>query len=114
MILYTTNINNTDARGYKNITLKSGDKYYAPTSALLWSFKYGNITLEQFKESFIRLMNNRIKDDSSNIDRLCKKDVVTLACYCDNGMFCHRLLLVDIIKEYCIKGGIDFEYYGEI
>lgn len=114
MILYTTHINNYDANGYKNVTLTSGDKYFAPTSALLWAFKYGKITRAEFMESFIELIEGRIREDPTKIIDLCSKEVTTIACYCDNGVFCHRLLLVNIICKFCSDNGIEFEYLGEI
>lgn len=114
MILFTSSIDKYDSIGYTNITRKSGLKEFAPTWSMIWNRKMGNISVEEFTNQYKQLMKESQEVYNSIWRDLTDKEVITLACYCKSGSFCHRLILVDILKEYCKENGKEFVYLGEI
>lgn len=97
-----------------SVALKGGNKEFAPTWDLLSRSKSGVSDSEQYTREFIPLMRISYKENQDSWKSLINKDKVAIACYCRNGNFCHRYLLVSILKSICDKHGIEFEYCGEI
>lgn len=94
-----------------NITIKTGDSFYAPTWLMVNGYKSGQISEEKYTEQYFNLMNRRFNNPKNKwkIESLMKKERVVFVCYCGKGKFCHRLLLVDFLSNV-----INAEYCGEI
>lgn len=97
----------------KDITVKSGDKLFAPTWDFLMKHKQDKND-QDYIDKFIPLMRESYKNDKQQWLDLCNKEEVALACYCKAGDFCHRHLLVDILEKVCEANNIEFERKGEI
>jgi uncharacterized protein YeaO (DUF488 family) len=95
-------------------TVKSGDKIFAPTTELLWAYKCGHLTAAEYTDRYYRLCRQRFRKDPQPWLALLGKGRVALACYCRDGAFCHRHLLVDILEKLCRSEGIRFYYGGEV
>lgn len=101
-------------------TLKSGVihnnvRWLAPTPELLGNYKSGTCSPSDYQHIYLNIMRNRwTLDQQWFVDFCLNTDKVALACYCGAGQFCHRLLLVDILRSICIKYNIAFIYHGEL
>lgn len=98
---------------FLDITVKSGDKVFAPTWELLMRYK-GDYDEVYYTKEYTRLMRESFKDHRQHWLELCNQDEVAIACYCKAGNFCHRYILVDFLRKVCESEGIDFKYEGEI
>jgi hypothetical protein len=114
MLLYTIQIPvakklglDNDSR-YLDITVKSGDKAFAPTWKMVMGSKQDRITDEEYAHQYTDLMRQSYKSNSQCWNEVLNLDEVILACYCKADSFCHRYLL----KDMFVKCGA--EYIGEI
>lgn len=96
-------------------TVRSGDRLFSPTWNMVMGSKQGTITPQEYTEQYRQLMLQ-----SWNMERdawrafIRREEPLALACYCPAGQFCHRHLLVGILREVCTASKIPFEYYGEL
>lgn len=97
-----------------DITLRSGNRCFAPTPKLLGDYKAGRITAEEYRSEYYRLMRTSYRVNAAQWDKLLRQPKVAIACYCKAGAFCHRLLLKEMIEKACAAEGIPFSYKGEI
>lgn len=114
MLAYTIHISNYKANGYKDVTIKTGNPIFSPSWQMVWNKKMNKITEEEFTELYINRMRKSMIDNKSAWLELCSEDVVSLACYCDLGKFCHRNILVGLLEEFCIANEKEFIYLGEL
>lgn len=71
----------------------------SPSNALLWDYKNGNITWEEYERRFYQEMDNEIaKKAMREIKLLAKDRDVFLICY-EKQYPCHRFLLIDMINK---------------
>lgn len=114
--LYTTEIKNkSKAKGlFYDITYMSGNRIFSPNATLLTKYKMNQISDTEYTKEYIRLMKENIKIYTKQWDDLVNSEEVTLACYCKNQAFCHRYILVDILKIYCKYKNIKLDYKGDI
>lgn len=97
-----------------DITLKSGDPFFAPTAELLRAYKNSFITAAEYTEIFQKLMRERYQEDKDHWLKLFQFDEVALACYCPAGEFCHRHLIREYAQGVAKTLDVPFEYAGEI
>lgn len=96
-------------------TVKSGDKIFAPTWSIVRDVKDGTITPEQYTKVYRELMLSSWRDNKEHwLSIINEPKIVTLACYCKAGDFCHRHLLKEYFSKICSKYNYDFEYLGEV
>ncbi|WP_409281906.1 hypothetical protein [Proteus columbae] len=95
-------------------TIKSGEPMLAPTWDMVARHKAGTLTNDLYTEMYYDIMRNRYKQNYLWFNEFCGKEFVVISCYCKDGCFCHRYLLVDIIRKLCLSFGYPFEYLGEI
>ena len=114
MLLYTIQIPVAKKLGlgkdsrYLDITVKSGDKAFAPTWKMVMGSKQDRITDEEYTRQYTELMRQSYKTNRECWNEVLNLDEVILACYCKADSFCHRYLLKDML----VKCGA--EYVGEI
>lgn len=118
MKLYTAQMGRwreADKQGipFVDVTVKSGNKAFAPTWDFLMDYKRGGSD-QDYIDKFIPLMRKSYRDNKQVWLDLINKDTVCIACYCGKGKFCHRLLLVDILEKVCLREGVTFQYKGEL
>lgn len=100
-----------------DITVKSGDKRFAPCWSLLKAYQDSDKGIEAenaYREGFRQLMNKSINENFDAWQELCKRDVLVISCYCAAGKFCHRMILVEYLEKVCKLWDIPFEYAGEL
>jgi uncharacterized protein YeaO (DUF488 family) len=93
---------------FLDITVKSGDKAFAPTWKMVMTSKDHNISDEEYTEQYTQLMRESYRQNRKRWDEVLSMDHVILACYCKADSFCHRYLLKDML----VKAGA--AYIGEI
>lgn len=100
-----------------DVTVKSGDRLFAPSWKFLMEYKSsdkGEIAQKNYTEAFIMHMRQSFRINPNHWRGALAQDVLCILCYCPAGAFCHRLLLVDLFEKQCRHWGIPFAYGGEI
>jgi uncharacterized protein YeaO (DUF488 family) len=97
-----------------DITVKSGDKVFAPSWEIVLGLKDGKITWQQYVERYTKLMRKSYKNNTKRWMEVINQDKVILLCYCANPDRCHRSLLKDMLIKVAEFNGIEAEYLGEI
>ena len=82
-----------------DITVKSGDKAFAPTWKMVMGSKEGRITQEEYTRQYYDLMRKSYRQNRERWDEILAADEVILACYCRADSFCHRYLLKDMLMK---------------
>ncbi len=93
---------------YLDITVKSGDKAFAPTWKIVMGSKEGRISEEEYTHQYHELMRGSYQKNRKRWDEVLSLDEIILACYCRPDSFCHRYLLKDML----VKCGAT--YTGEV
>lgn len=100
---------------YRSGIIHQNIRWLAPTGELLGNYKSGLASPCDYQQIYLNIMRARWSQDPQWFIDFCRQyDKVALACYCGAGQFCHRLLLVDIFRNICIKYNIPFTYAGEL
>lgn len=100
---------------YRSGIIHQGIRWLAPTGELLGNYKAGITTATGYQEIYLNLMRHRWTADPQWFLDFCKShERLALACYCGADQFCHRLLLVDLLRKICVKYNIPFIYHGEL
>lgn len=97
-----------------DVTWKSGIRFFAPTPEILFPYKAGDITEKDYIFAYREVTWNRFKKDPNFwLDLICCTPFA-LGCYCADDKFCHRYLLLDILRNICRRYGIELYFCGEI
>lgn len=91
-----------------DITVKSGDKTFAPTWDIVMAYKDGRLTQEEYTEMYHAWMRGSYRNNRQRWKEVLAMDKVVLVCFCAKDSFCHRLLLARILQK------LGAEYCGEI
>lgn len=96
---------NYQGEGRLDITVKTGDKTFAPTWEMVMKSKQGKLTEQEYTYMYYSLMRHSYVTNRRRWDELLSEDRVVLVCFCRKGNFCHRVLLADILirlgANYC-------------
>lgn len=98
---------------FKDVTVKSGDKQFAPTWDFLMEHKK-DYDEDKYLSKFMPLMRKNYSQNKEYWLDFLSQESVIIACYCRSGEFCHRHTLVDIFERICNHEGILFERGGEL
>lgn len=88
-----------------DITLKSGERHFAPSPKLLSLYKCGHIDPEGYTERFVQEMRESYRKAPQLWIDLALDDNYALACYCRAGDFCHRHLVVELLEKVAASQG---------
>jgi hypothetical protein len=91
-----------------DITVKTGNKVFAPEWWLVRNYKEGRINEEEYTKFYYELMRKSYREHPKEWERIFKMDRVVFVCFCPPNKFCHRLLLAHIFTA------LGAEYMGEI
>jgi len=87
---------------YLDITVKSGDRAFAPTWKMVMGTRNsweGRISQEEYTRQYYDLMRQSYRQNRGRWDEVLAMNEVILACYCRAGSFCHRYLLKDMLMK---------------
>jgi uncharacterized protein YeaO (DUF488 family) len=99
MDVWTGNIGRYTGSDALDITVKSGDRVFAPTWDMVMSFKEGRISEVLYAEMYRDLMVTSHRMHRARWDSVLAMQEVTLLCYCRPGAFCHRRLLAGFLAK---------------
>jgi uncharacterized protein YeaO (DUF488 family) len=97
-----------------DITVKSGLHVFAPEPSVLWAYKRGETSWDEYVVAFEAKMRQSIIDYPKHWDTFAKKERVALACYCAAGENCHRHLLVPLITHHLAQFPVEVAFHGEL
>lgn len=97
-----------------DITVKGGDKTFAPSWEIVMGFKNGKVTAEQYTATYVDMMRKSWVNNRQRWDEVLAMDEVTLVCYCPSGSFCHRYLLAEMLVKAAASVGVSASYAGEV
>lgn len=97
-----------------NTTVMSGLPWLAPTWEMVKGHKAKILSDIEYTVEYVPMMALSQHVHREEWLQLAQMEEVAIACYCGEGNFCHRLLLVEIFKEFCEQEGIEFTYIGEL
>jgi len=106
--VYTTQLGKYNGKDLLDITVKSGNKVFAPNWSMVIAHKEGHITDKEYTGRYMNMMRLSYKLHRAQWDWLMKQKSIALACYCPADAFCHRHILKNIIQTICKKRGITF------
>lgn len=100
-------------------TVKSGLAAFAPTWEMVLRIKAATEENRELEEKIYTVAYNRLMRLSYGNDRqawldLLGKESIAIACYCKEGVFCHRHLLIKYLLAVAKSNGIEATYEGEI
>lgn len=80
-------------------TVKSGDKVFAPTWKMVMDYKEGKLSEEAYKQQYMALMKESWERHPERWLEVLDTDRLLVGCYCKEGAFCHRRILVVLLQR---------------
>ena len=99
---------------FVDITVRSGIQAFAPTWPMVNRWKQNKISEDDYAALYRHKVLSEKWAFESDWKELLEYDTVALACYCKAHHFCHRLLLVDILRDIHRNENRPFDYLGEL
>lgn len=98
-----------------DITVKSGLEHFAPYKDILYAYKRGEVSDDQYTEVYLNKLKTHLRSSPEDFQSFLEKPgPLAVACYCRAGKFCHRHLFVGFIQEVADDNGYTVRYAGEI
>ncbi|MNO12922.1 hypothetical protein D3C76_25400 [compost metagenome] len=98
-----------------DITVKSGFKLFAPQDDVLWAYKRGEVTDDQYTVLYLERLGAHFRSHPEAFQEFLEREgKIAVACYCRAGKFCHRHLFVDYILQLAEDNGYAVKVCGEI
>jgi hypothetical protein len=94
---------------FVDATAKSGMVQFAPDMKNVMAYKNGEMSEEDYTKAYISRMEFSQKKAPKVWNRVKDYDQLIFACYCEAGAFCHRHILVRMIKTYLERNFDDVE-----
>ena len=113
MKIYTGTVRRFHGPSNLDITVKSGDKVFAPTWDLVMGYKQGRISEAEYRKQYVELMRASYRKNKARWLEVLAMPVVTLCCYCRPGEFCHRTILAELLAAVGKANDIPVELCGE-
>lgn len=109
--IYTSNIRCNDPDKL-DITVKSGQRYFAPTWEMVMGVKRGTMTHEEYDKRYEAMLDQNKEYHPKPLHALLARKRVVFVCYCpSNNVHCHRRFLA---KWLVANFPGQCEYKGEI
>ena len=96
-----------------DITVKSGDRAFAPTWEMVMGYKNGSISATEYRKLYIALMRVSYVEHKQRWLEVLGMDNVTFCCYCRAGDFCHRAILAELFAAVGKANNVPVEVCGE-
>lgn len=98
-----------------DITVKSGYEPFAPYKDVLYAYKRGEISDDQYTDIYLNKLREHFRAHPEDFQNLLERDAqLAVACYCKAGKFCHRHLFIEFISQVAQDNEYDLIYNGEI
>lgn len=114
--LYVTSFDNPLGK-VVDITVKTGLRYLAPNWDFLMEYKNSKQTHEDmltYMDKYYDKLEHTFTYFKQQLDILLQNETIILGCYCHEGKFCHRHLLLYPLRDYALSKNIRLNYLGEI
>lgn len=117
--IYTVSLSNSGSASIRDIpvidiTVKTGNRAFAPQWSYLWDYKRKVIDSDRYTQLFLRDMKQSQVEQSEAWKELSQLPKVALACYCRPGDFCHRHIVANLLVDYQVKRGYEAFIEGEL
>jgi len=99
---------------FLDTTVKSGDKVFAPSWQIVMDVKAKIITPDEYTVHYTAMMRESYTHNKERWLEVCNMKQVAIACYCEEGHFCHRHVLAYMFQRVCHQHGISFKLRGEL
>jgi len=99
---------------FMDISVKSGKLGFTPTWHMVWSYKNGAMSQDEYTKIYAEMMTRSLLKSPEKWNAILKSGSVTLGCYCPPGVFCHRLLLAEYLRQYAEAQGYKVIMGGEV
>lgn len=90
------------------------DSPFAPDWEFVKAYKDGVIGEREYTSLYTEKMRRSYLQRKEEWLSFLNQEKAVVACFCGPDKFCHRFLLVDILKKVALHHGIPFHYAGEI
>jgi len=98
-----------------DITVKSGFEPFAPYKDVLYAYKRGEVTDDQYTEIYLKKLTERFREAPEDFQGFLERTgPLAVACYCTAGKFCHRHLFIRYMRQIADDNGYHLNYKGEI
>lgn len=97
-----------------DVTVKSGDRVFAPTWPMVMGYKNGTLSEAQYTADYVSLMTSSYRENKERWLEVLNMGEVTLLCYCKPGAFCHRTILAQLLEATGPSLGIEVVNEGEL
>jgi len=71
-----------------------------PTKDLVYGYKYDSKSVEWYTNGYRALLASKWADVKQWLDSLKVDEDMALVCYCKEGVFCHRQLMMQMIEKW--------------
>ena len=99
---------------FLDITAKSGIQAFAPVFSDVMLYKSGKMSEAEYTAIYLERMKRSKEVCPRYWQSLDRRTEVAAACYCPKGVFCHRHLFVDILKNHLEEQGHIVILEGEL
>jgi len=98
-----------------DITVKSGFEPFAPYKDVLYAYKRGEVTDDQYTEIYLSKLRERFRGHPEDFEGFLQRPgPIAVACYCTAGKYCHRHVFVPFILTVAEDNDYPLTYHGEI
>lgn len=98
---------------FLDCTVMTGAMPFAPDPKHLRAYKAGELSERAYTALYRSLMATSMLTYPRTWKTVLEAEKVAIGCVCGAGKYCHRYLLVSIIRDACKKKGVTFSYQGE-
>ena len=92
-----------------DVSAQGGYFIFVPPKHLLFDYRFGNITEEQFQKAYFEFLENSYIYQRNAWDNVLNKRKIVLVCTCNSeGKACHRYFIIKFLRKLgaVYKGGI--------
>ena len=82
-----------------NITVKNGNKIFAPTWSMVMGVKNGTMSEAEYTKEYYSLMRKRYKENRKDWEKVMADPLFAIGCFCKSDQFCHRFILAEIFQK---------------
>ena len=83
-----------------DVSVNSGQFIFAPPKHLIFDYRFGKITGNQFQKAYIACLAKSYMNQRYTWDTLLRGNRIVLVCSCNaKGKACHRHVIIQFLKE---------------